>query len=102
VSVHFYPERNEVEKALKALKVYAIGKPLVIAEMFPIHCGIEEMDRFIDGSKPVTQGWISFYWGKTIEEYAKIELPTISDVIMKEWLEYFQSKRILRQTGTNQ
>ena len=94
VSVHFYPTANEIEKALQALKVYAIGKPLVIAEMFPIKCSIEEMDRFIDGSKTVTQGWISFYWGKTIAEYAKIEPPTIGDVIVKEWLEYFSSKRI--------
>ena len=93
VSVHFYPEANEVEKALRALKVYAIGKPLVIAEMFPIKCTIEEMDRFIDGSRPITQGWISFYWGKTIEEYAQIQAPTIGDRMVKEWLEYFKSKR---------
>jgi len=96
VSVHFYPETNEVEKALRALKVYAIGKPLVIAEMFPLKCSIEEMDQFIDGSKPITQGWISFYWGKTIEEYAQIPSPTIGDLIMREWLEYFRSKPIDR------
>ena len=94
VSVHFYPEANEIEKALQALKVYAIGKPLVVAEMFPIKCGIEEMDRFIDGSKPITQGWISFYWGKTIEDYAQIPSPTIGDLMVKKWLEYFKSKPI--------
>ena len=93
VSVHFYPEAKEIEKALEALKVYAIGKPLVIAEMFPIKCSIEEMDRFIDGSKPITQGWISFYWGKTIEEYAKTSSPTTSDRIVQEWLKYFKAKR---------
>ncbi|HBT78100.1 MAG TPA: hypothetical protein DEB39_14520 [Planctomycetaceae bacterium] len=94
VSVHFYPEKGEVDKALQALKVYAIGKPLIIAEMFPMKCGIEEMDRFIDGSKPITQGWISFYWGKTIEEYAKMPSPTIGDAVTKKWLEYFKSKRM--------
>jgi beta-glucosidase/6-phospho-beta-glucosidase/beta-galactosidase len=92
VSVHFYPEANEVDKALRALKVYAIGKPLVIAEMFPIKCSLEEMDRFIDGSKAITQGWLSFYWGKTIEEYAAISSPTLSDLITKQWLEYIKSK----------
>ena len=94
VSVHFYPVANEVEEALEALKVYAIGKPLMIAETFPIRCSMKEMDQFIDGSKPITQGWISFYWGKTIEEYAQTQPPTMSDSIMKEWLEYFKSKNI--------
>ena len=91
VSVHFYPEANEIEKALEALKVYAIGKPMVIAEMFPIKCSFEEMDQFIDGSKTVAQGWISFYWGKTIEEYSQ-ENDMIAAII-KQWLEYFKSKR---------
>jgi len=94
VSVHFYPAANEVEKAIETLKVYAIGKPVIIAETFPIRCSLAEMDRFIDGSKSIAQGWISFYWGKTIEEYAQTRPPAMSDLIMKEWLEYFKSKRI--------
>ena len=91
-SVHFYPEGQKIEEALRALKVYAIGKPLVVAEMFPLKCSFEEMGRFIDGSKPITQGWISFYWGKTIEDYAQISSPTIGEAGMRKWLEYFQSK----------
>ncbi len=98
VSVHFYPEKGKIDETLKALKVYAIEKPLVIAEMFPLKCDIEEMDRFIDGSKSITQGWISFYWGKTIEEYAQAPSPTIADAIMKKWLEYFKSKRPCKKT----
>ena len=94
VSVHFYPQANEVDKALQALKVYVIGKPLVVAEMFPIKCNIEEMDRFIDGSKSMAQGWISFYWGRTIEEYTQMPSPSIGDLIMREWLEYFKTKRM--------
>src|SRR5690606_19415314 len=35
VSVHFYPKKGEVDKALEALKVYEIGKPLVVEEIFP-------------------------------------------------------------------
>ena len=93
VSVHFYPEKQRIEEALQALKVYAIGKPLVIAEMFPMKCGIGEMDRFIDGSKPITQGWISFYRGKTIEQYAQTPSPTVGEIITKKWLEYLKFKR---------
>lgn len=89
-SVHFYPKAGEVDKALRALAVYDVGKPLVIAEMFPLSCGIEDMDAFIEGSKPIAQGWLSFYWGKTIEEYA--QSTEIADHIIKAWLEYYRKK----------
>ena len=89
-SVHFYPEANGVEKALRALSVYSIGKPLVVAEMFPMSCSFEEMDQFIEGSRNITQGWISFYWGKTIEEYAQEN--DFSAAIMKSWLEHYRDK----------
>ena len=70
-SVHFYPKKGEVEKALKALAVYNVGKPLVVEEMFPLSCSVEELEAFIDSSADIADGWISFYWGTTIEEYAK-------------------------------
>ncbi|MDP8242688.1 MAG: cellulase family glycosylhydrolase [Candidatus Hinthialibacter antarcticus] len=91
VSVHFYPGKNEVDKALKALEVYDIGKPLVIEEMFPLKCGIDEMNMFIDGSRKIADGWISFYWGKTIEEYGA-KHHSLPDAIIKQWLEYFRTK----------
>lgn len=90
VSVHFYPEKGKVEKALAALAVYDVGKPLVIEEMFPLACGSKELGTFIDGSRKYAEGWISFYWGKTIEEYA--EDRTIPGAITKEWLEHFKAK----------
>jgi hypothetical protein len=43
-SVHFYPKKGQVEKALAALAVYEVGKPLVVEEMFPLSCGIEELE----------------------------------------------------------
>jgi cellulase (glycosyl hydrolase family 5) len=91
VSVHFYPKSGEVGKALKALAVYDIGKPIVIEEMFPLSCSLRELDQFIDGSRPLATGWIGFYWGKTIDEY-KTGKGTISDSITREWLEYFSKK----------
>ena len=91
VSVHFYPKQGEVAKALKALEVYDIGKPLVIEEMFPLSCPVEDLDRFIDGSKAHATGWIGFYWGKTIDEYKK-EKGSIADGMALGWLEYFVKK----------
>lgn len=97
-SVHFYPESGEVERALEALAVYKIGKPLVVEEMFPLRCGISEMDEFIEGSRDWVAGYFSFYWGRTIEELADIE-GDMAAAITKAWLEYFRDKG--REIGGN-
>ncbi len=101
VSAHFYPERGKVSEALEALSVYAVGKPLVIEEIFPLKCGIDELDRFIEGSRRHTSGWMSFYWGTTIEEYAAKKTPSIADVLTRKWLERFREKSgaMIKQRG---
>ena len=91
VSVHFYPERGKVDKALTALAVYDIGKPLVIEEIFPLKCDTKELDTFITRSRDLADGWIGFYWGKTLEEYAKEDLD-IGGTLTVGWLEWFRGK----------
>jgi hypothetical protein len=91
-SVHFYPRKGEVAEALEALAVYDTGNPLVIEEMFPLKCGIDELESFIDRSRKCADGWLSFYWGTTIEEYAGKEEPTLADAITGKWLERFREK----------
>ena len=91
VSVHFYPKKGEVQKALAALAVYDVGKPLVIEEIFPLYCGEEEFDVFVDESLDIVDGYVGFYWGKTIEEYSAPSA-SIADSIMRNWLEYFRAK----------
>ncbi len=97
VSVHFYPKKGEVNKALTALKAYNVGKPLVIEETSPLWCGDEEFDAFINGSRKNVDGYVGFYWGKTIEEYSAPNA-SIGDSIIRNWLEYFRTKgpQILR------
>ncbi|HOX00838.1 MAG TPA: cellulase family glycosylhydrolase [Candidatus Paceibacterota bacterium] len=90
-SVHFYPERGDAEGALRALAAYDIGKPLVIEEMFPLKCSLEDMNAFIDGSRPRADGWITFYWGRTIEEY-RAPGAGIAEAVIGAWLDYFQKK----------
>ncbi len=90
VSVHFYPKQGEVDQALVALKVYEVGKPLVVEEIFPLGCSLEEADRFVKESKSHADGWISFYWGATIEENeAQGEL---KGAIVAAWLRYFRDQ----------
>ncbi len=90
VSVHFYPKQGEVDKALTAFKAYNIGKPLVIEEIFPLKCGLDEVDEFIEDSWEFADGYFGFYWGKTIDEYAQED--DFVSALCKNWLEYFREK----------
>ncbi len=78
------------DKALAALAAYDIGKPLIVEEMFPLKCGVEELDEFIDGSRKIAEGWIGFYWGKGIDEYTEDD--GLAGALTKRWLEYFRAK----------
>ena len=90
VSVHFYPNANEVERALEALSAYDIGKPLVVEEVFPLSCSLEELDQFIDGAAGQVQGWISHYFGRSIQEHTEGADPFGPAVA--QFLEYWQRK----------
>ncbi len=90
IAVHIYPEKDKPDEAIKTLKGFAIGKPVIIEEIFPLKCSSKELGAFIDDSKKVATGWIGFYWGKTPEEYRPPK--TIGDVITLSWLELFQEK----------
>ena len=52
---------------------------------------VEELNVFIDASRKIADGWVSFYWGKTIDEYAEEDLD-LAGAITKNWLEHFQAK----------
>lgn len=90
VSVHFYPKTREVDKTLAALAVYDIGKPLVVEETFPLNCSLAEMEEFIDGASPRVEGWISHYFGHSIEEHAAGAEP--SGQLVAKFLAYWQEK----------
>ncbi|NUQ37095.1 MAG: DNRLRE domain-containing protein [Caldilineales bacterium] len=91
VSVHFYPKKGEIPKALAALAAYELGKPLLIEETFPLSCSLGELAAFIDGSRHIADGWVGFYWGRTSAEYAAAP-PTIAGAITRQWLEFFRER----------
>ncbi|KAF0172138.1 MAG: signal peptide-domain containing protein [Limisphaerales bacterium] len=86
--VHIYPKKGEVPKALETLRGFAVGKPVVIEETFPLQAGFPEFGQFITESRGIASGWIGFYWGKTPAELRKSN--TIGDAILLGWLEFFQ------------
>jgi hypothetical protein len=88
VSVHLYPQKGMVKEALETLAGFAVGKPVLIEETFPLQCSSQELEQFIQGSKQYAAGWIGFYWGKTPEELRRSN--TIADAITLGWLEVFE------------
>ena len=91
-SIHLYPNKGEMDKALTAMAVYDIGKPLVIEETFPLSCSIADMHDFLSRSKSHTAGYVSFYWGRTIAEYAAATEKKEVAALIGGWLKYFQQQ----------
>ena len=91
IAVHIYPEKGKADDAIETLKGFAaVGKPVVIEELFPLKCDAQELGEFIDRSRPYAAGWIGFYWGKTPEDLRPAT--TIAEAITLSWLELFREK----------
>ena len=86
--MHLYPERGKLDEALATLRGFAVGKPVVVEETFPLRCGAAELGEFLDRSREHACGWIGFYWGKTPRELRASG--TIGDALMLGWLELFR------------
>ncbi len=98
VSIHLYPKRGQVDQALTGMAVYDIGKPLVIEETFPLECTLEDMAGFLQRSKARTAGYVSFYWGRTIAEYAVATEKREEAAVVGAWLKYFQQQADFMKT----
>jgi hypothetical protein len=88
VCVHIYPERGKLKEALETLKGFAVGKPVVIEETFPLRCSADELGRFLRESEKVASGWIGFYWGVPPERLRRSK--EIAAALTLSWLELFQ------------
>jgi hypothetical protein len=88
LSVHLYLEKSGLDEAMNTLRGFAIGKPVIIEEMFPLKCSVPELERFVDESRAVAAGWLGFYWGRTPDECRRSKTP--ADALMLGWLELFQ------------
>jgi hypothetical protein len=90
VSVHLYPKKEKVKEALDTLAGFAVGKPVLVEETFPLACSVKELEDFIDGSRKDAAGWVGFYWGKPPDELRKSK--SIADAMTLGWLELFERK----------
>ena len=88
--VHLYPEKGKLEEAVKTLKGFSVGKPVVIEETFPLKCSMAEFGRFIERSETHSAGCIGFYWGQSPDDLRGST--KIADAITFGWLEFFERK----------
>jgi enterochelin esterase-like enzyme len=88
IAMHLYPETGKQADALETLKGFAaVGKPVVIEEIFPLKDSPQKVAEFIERSQSHASGWIRFYWGKTANEYR--QSGKLQDAIVAKWLETF-------------
>lgn len=90
LSVHIYPQSGKVDDAITTLKGFAVGKPVIVEETFPLRCSTAELDSFIEKSEGIAAGWIGFYWGVPPEELRKSK--SIVDAMTLGWLEVFEKR----------
>jgi len=94
LSVHLYPQGDKVNEAIATLKGFAVDKPVVIEETFPLRCSPKELAEFIDASQQHAAGCIGFYWGKPPEELRRSQ--QLGDALLLQWLELFVPRAATR------
>lgn len=92
ISIHYYPEEGKLKEDLANLKLYEIGKPLVIEEIFPLNAGYDSTEAFIKSSQEYVDGWFSFYWGTSTEEYEK--RGDAKAIYIGSWLHRYTTMRL--------
>jgi hypothetical protein len=92
LSVHIYPDRKRPGEALECLRQFAVGKPVLIEETFPLSCSIGELETFLRASRSIACGWIGHYDGAPIDELDSLERVgklTLPQAIYREWQRMF-------------
>ena len=91
ISVHIYPEAGKVDEAISGLKRYAVGKPVVVEETFPLSCPAEDERKFLLASRGIACGWMGHYSGESIEQLTKRDAtqPAKPDLWLV-WLKMFK------------
>jgi hypothetical protein len=96
ISVHIYPETGKVAEAMEGLRKFAVDKPVVIEETFPLGCSGNELRQFLRESKDVARGWMGHYDGRTVAELERLREEkriTIGQAMWLEWLTVFREMR---------
>ncbi len=97
VSVHLYPKAGKVPEAQDTLAGFAVGKPILVEETFPLACSVKELDEFLDRSRGTAAGWLGFYWGRPPESLRPPK--SIAEAMTLGWLELFEKRAKVLNAG---
>ena len=93
IAVHIYPSAGKVTEALKNLKEFDIGKPIVVEETFPLSCGVGDERDFLLQSRGLAAGWIGQYPGETPDQLLALRRSgkiTPGQALYLSWIELFR------------
>jgi hypothetical protein len=92
LSVHIYPDTKKPGEELECLRQFAVGKPVVIEETFPLNCSIGDLEMFLRASQEIACGWIGHYDGATLAELDALERAgklTMPQAVYRSWQRLF-------------
>jgi hypothetical protein len=102
IAVHIYPDAGKVADALKNLKQFDIGKPIVVEETFPLGCGVADERKFLLQSRGIASGWIGQYPEETPDQLLALKRSgklNAGQALYLSWIELFRElgPQMLRQ-----
>ncbi len=92
IAVHIYPEKGKVDEALRTLKRFDVGKPIVVEETFPLSCGVADLRQFLLQSRGLAAGWIGHYPEESLAELETLRQSkkiTLAQSVYLSWLDLF-------------
>lgn len=92
ISVHIYPETKLPDEAMEGLRKFAVGKPVVIEETFPLSCDSAQLETFLRNSREIACGWIGHYAGQSLDDLDALDRAgkiTPAQSMFRAWLRLF-------------
>jgi hypothetical protein len=96
ISVHIYPESKKIDEAIKTLRGFSVGKPVVIEETFPLTCTSDELKEFLLQSRGIATGWVGHYGDDSLPELIALDAQkklTLPQAFMMSWLKLFRDSK---------
>jgi hypothetical protein len=93
IAVHIYPETGKVDEAMRTLKRFDVGKPIVVEETFPLACGVPDLRQFLLRSRGLAAGWIGHYGLESppeLEALRQSKKLTLPQAMYLSWFDLFR------------
>ena len=92
LSVHIYPDSKKPGEELECLRLFAVGKPVVIEETFPLSCSAADLESFLRASRQYACGWLGHYDGHSLAELDALQKAgklTLPQSVYQAWMQLF-------------